>query len=426
MNSIQQFVDLRFGLFIHYGLYSLLGRGEWAMNREQIPREEYTALADPFTAENFDAGAICDLAVRSGMRYINFTTMHHDGFRLYDTKLSEFNSVKACGRDLTGEIVEAARRRGLKISLYHSLNNWMDLPDAVDALENPAYYRTFLEATFARVEELVETYNPIDVLWYDGWWPFDADGWQAAKMNDMVRKIQPHILFNGRNGLRGDFATPEGHLTAPSPWRPWEGCLCLCETWGFHKGDHDWKSASQVIDFLATCAQGNGNLLLNVGPRGDGSIPEPAIKVLGEVGDWLRHNGEAIYGTELFHFDLQRTGAQYRGDWNAHGPMTVKGNALYQLVRRWPGETLTLAGLKCEVQRVTHLATGREYSFLQSDNRVIVSGLPAAAPGLCPVFRFDCNAPPAIYLCGGMRTPQVAHPRYDPCESDLLAGQAPA
>lgn len=219
--SVDWFVRARFGLFIHYGLYSLLGRGEWVRNREQIPPEEYTALANQFTAERFDADALADLAVRAGMRYVCFTTMHHDGFRLYDTRLSAFRSR----RDLTGELVAACRRRGLRIALYHSLNNWHDQPDAVAALEDAASRETFLANTFARLRELVTRYNPIDVLWYDGWWPFDAQGWRATEMNEMVRRIQPHILFNGRNGLPGDFATPEGHLTAPRPWRPWEACI---------------------------------------------------------------------------------------------------------------------------------------------------------------------------------------------------------
>jgi alpha-L-fucosidase len=139
----------------------------------------------------------------------------------------------------------AARRHGLRIALYHSLNNWNDAPDAADALERPADRTRFIANTFARIRELVTRFNPIDVLWYDGWWPFDAQGWEAERTNAMVRDIQPHILFNGRNGLPGDFATPESHLGAPRPWRPWEGCLTLNNTWGYHAGDHDWKTPAR-------------------------------------------------------------------------------------------------------------------------------------------------------------------------------------
>ncbi|MFZ4695156.1 MAG: alpha-L-fucosidase [Verrucomicrobiia bacterium] len=415
------FPEARYGLFIHYGLYSLLARGEWVMNKEAIPFAEYKKLADRFTAEKFDAAAICDLAVRAGMKYIVLTTMHHEGFRLYDTALSNFSTAKtAARRDLVAEVVAAARKRGLRIGLYHSLNNWTDQPDSVAALEDKAAYAKFIENTFARVRELVTKFNPIDVMWYDGWWPFNAEGWRGEEMNAMVRSIQPHILFNGRNGLPGDFATPEGHLGSPKPWRPWEGCMTFNDSWGFHAGDHNWKTPGQIVDLLATCAQGRGNLLLNIGPRGDGSVPEESVRTLEAVGAWLKRGGEeAIFGTDSFTFDLRERG-DHRGDWNHNGPFTAKGNALYQLVRRWTGETLIVTGVGVPVRAVTLLGANRVLKFTQVDGKVTVTGLPAMPPDpLCPVLRFDCDRPPTIYVTGGQRTPRVPHPHYDPCPSDL-------
>ncbi|MEO6908643.1 MAG: alpha-L-fucosidase, partial [Abditibacteriaceae bacterium] len=335
------------------------------------------------------------------------TTMHHDGFRLYDTKLTDFNSVKSCGRDLTAEIVEAARTRNLKIGLYHSLNNWMDQPDGVAALEREMDYHTYIHNTFERIRELVEKFNPIDILWYDAPWPFDAERWQAEKMDAMVRSIQPQILINGRNGLPGDFATPEGHVAYPDPWRPWEACLTLNNSWGYNAGDEDWKSANQVLDLLAMCATGNGNLLLNIGPRGDGSVPDGSTRVLEEVGDWLRKNGEAIYDVEPFI-----NGENGRGDFCSHGHFTAKDNNLYVLVRRWPGEVLTIAGLKCKVLHARLLGSEKEYSFHQRNGRVQVIGLPPNAPGHCSVLRLECDKPPSMYLCGGMTTPHMPHPHY--------------
>ena len=179
-------------------------------------------IAKTFNPVNFNAEEICQLAVDAGMKYIVFVTMHHDGFRMYDTALSDYNSMHYCGRDFVREIVDSARKHGLKIVLYHSLNNWHDRPDAVDALENQESYRQFIDNTFARLKELVTRFDPIDVLWYDGWWPFNSEGWQAERMNAELRAIQPHLLFNGRNGLSGDFGTPEQHLSSPVPWRPWE------------------------------------------------------------------------------------------------------------------------------------------------------------------------------------------------------------
>ena len=245
-NKLDWFVQARYGMFIHFGVYSLLERAEWVLNREAIPMAEYKQLAARFTAEKFDADALCGLAVRAGMRYVVLTTMHHDGFRLYPTKLSDFCSK----RDLVGEMVTAARKHGLRIGLYHSLNNQADQPDAVAALEDKQAYERFIANTFERFRELVTRYNPIDTLWYDGWWPFNAEGWRAEELNAMVRAIQPHILFNGRNGLPGDFATPEGHLGAPKPWRPWEACMTLNDSWGFHAGDHNWKKPGQIADML--------------------------------------------------------------------------------------------------------------------------------------------------------------------------------
>ena len=355
------------------------------------------------------------------MKYVVLTTMHHEGFRLYDTALSDFSTAKtAAKRDLVAELVAAARKRGLRIGLYHSLNHWTDRPDTVDALEDKASYAKFLDNTFARLRELVTKFNPIDVMWYDGWWPFNAEGWRAEEMNAMLRKIQPNLLFNGRNGLPGDFATPEGHLGSPKPWRPWEACMTFNDSWGFHAGDHNWKTPGQVVDLLAACAQGRGNLLLNIGPRGDGSVPDESVRTLDAVGAWLKRGGEeAVFGTDSFTFDLQQKG-DHRGDWNHNGPFTAKGNSLYQLVRRWTGETLVIAGMEARVRAVTLLGVNRALKFTQDGGKVIVTGLPATPPDpLCPVVRFDGDRPPSIYLTGGLRTPQVPHPHYDPCPSDI-------
>ena len=413
------FVQARYGLFIHYGLYSLLERGEWVMNRERLPAEAMHALAERFTPERFDAGQLCDFAVAAGMRYINLTTMHHEGFRLYETELSDFHAKRYCGRDLVDELVTAARARGLRIALYHSLNNWSDSPDAADALESHDAYEEFIAATHARLQELVTRFNPIDVMWYDGWWPFSAEGWRAESMNAMIRRIQPHILFNGRNGLPGDFGTPEGHLTAPQPWRPWEGCMTLNEHWGYHRGDAQWKSAGQVIGLLAAAAAGKGNLLLNIGPRGDGSVPQASRDILLAVGQWLQRNGECIFDTDLFSYGLMSRD-NYNGDWSHNGPFTLKGKSLYHLVRYWPGREVVIAGLNCQVEQVELLNHGR-CTFAQRDGTVTISGLPDTPPdSLCPVLRLDCREVPQMYLSGGMRIPQAPHPPYDPCQSDII------
>jgi alpha-L-fucosidase len=423
--NIDWFLQARFGLFVHYGLYSILERGEWVMNRERLSRDEMLALARQFNPMNFDAEQICDLAVSAGMRYVNLTTMHHEGFRLYDTSLSDFNAMRYAKRDLVEEFVNAARQRGLKIALYHSLNNWMDKPDAVDALESKTAYEEFLGNTFARLRELVTRFNPVDILWYDGWWPFNAAGWQAERMNAMVREIQPHILFNGRNGLPGDFGTPEGHMSAPTPWRPWEGCITCNDHWSYHCGDHHWKGAEDVVDLLATAASARGNLMLNIGPRSDGSVPDASVEILARVGCWMNRNGEAIRDTDIFTYGLtDRRG--HHSDWSHQGLFTRNGKVLYHLVRFWPGGRMVVAGLNTAVEQVSFLHSGEELKFTQQDGKVTVHDLPEAAPDLvCTVLKFVCADVPEIYLAGGMRIPTVAHPPYDPCPSDILHGYPP-
>jgi len=415
------FVSARYGMFIHYGLYSQLGRGEWVMNRERMSHAEMRELAERFAPDRFDAEALCDLAVASGMRYVNLTTMHHEGFRLYDTELSDFNAMRYCGRDLVAEFVEAARKRGLKIELYHSLNNWFDQPDAADALESEESYRVFIERTFDRIRELVTRFNPIDGLWYDGWWPFSAERWRAEEMNAMVRDIQPHILLNGRNGLPGDFRTPEQHMSSPVPWRPWEACMTLNDHWGFHRGDDHWKRPKEVVGLLAKAAGGNGNLLLNIGPRGDGCVPAESVRVLKAVGEWLGRCGECIFDTDPFTYSLTERGG-HNGDWSSNGAFTLKGRSLYHLVRYWPGSGVVIAGLNAEVNSVFLLSEAgpQPCRFNQAGAKVEVAGLPETPPDpVCPVLRFDCRETPVVYLAAGMRVPAVPHPPYDPCSSDI-------
>lgn len=415
----EDFSSLQYGMFIHYGLFSQMGRGEWVMNREQIPPEEMKLQAEKFDPANFDAEAVCDLAVAGGMRYIVFTTMHHEGFRMYDTALSPYNSFNYCGRDLVQEMVTAARKRGLKIGLYHSLNNWFDSPDAVDALEDKASYEVFIKNTFARLEELVKRFSPIDIVWYDGWWPFNSVQWKAVEMNEMLRKIQSDLLFNGRNGLPGDFGTPEQHLTAPVPWRPWEGCMTLNDHWGFHAYDNHWKDPLDVVQMLMTCAAGHGNLLLNIGPRGDGSIPEESVRIVKQVGTWLNEGGrEALQNCEKFSFSPTLRDPADRGDWDSQGRFTTSGNDLYMILRFSPGKKLVLTGLEMKVLEVT-ACKDMTLNFTQDGGKIVVDLPEALEQKFAPVIRFRCDRKPSIYRTGGMRVPACEHPRYDPVAPDI-------
>jgi alpha-L-fucosidase len=420
-DNLNEFAGLRLGIFIHFGLSSMLGRGEWVLNRENLPIEEYKALADKFEPSEFNAEKIVKLIYNAGAKYVVFTTMHHDGFALYDSKLNSFNSVKyGSGRNLVKEVVQACRKYNLRIHLYHSLNNWTADPDAVNALEQKSNYKTFIANVHERIRELVTIFNPIDCLWYDGWWPFNAEGWKAEEMNKMVRKIQPHIIFNGRNGLPGDFATPEQHMSAPQPWRPWEACITHNRHWGYHKGDNVFKSSDEIIDLLTIAATGAGNLLINIGPDGKGRIPEPSKQLLNDLGRWTETNSEAIYETEPFTMDLRERGS-HRGDFFSHGRYSVKGNVLYLHLLSWPGKTFSIAGLECSALKCKLLGSEARIKLSQTGKRLTFDNLPQTPP--LPwggVLAVECDRKPVIYWTAGMRIPKVDHPRYDPCESDII------
>ena len=419
--NLEEFSRARLGVFVHYGLYSGLARGEWVLNRERIPLDEYRALAESFTAEKFDADNLAATAKRAGAKYLCFTTMHHDGFALYDSDVNPFNSTRSpCGRDLIGEVVEACRNHGLRVHLYHSLNHWTTSPDGVDALQSESARDAFVGFAHERIRELLTRFDPIDCLWYDGWWPFNADGWRATEMNAMALSIQPHILFNGRNGLPGDFATPEQHLTAPKPYRPWEACVTHNQNWSFHARDQHWKSTAQIVDMITEVATGAGNLLLNIGPDGDGAIPQASVKMLDEVGQWLAVNGEAIYGSEPFTCSLRERTDACRGDHYHHGRYTARENTLFMHLFNWPGEEFTITGLHSQALSCRLLGHDGPVNLRQADDKVRFTNLPADPPNpLGGVLAVDCDRPPCLYLTGGMRIPEVPHPRYDPCPSDV-------
>ena len=407
-------------MFVHFGLYSQLGRGEWVMNREQIPPREMHENALHFNPSNFDANELCELAVSGGMKYIVFTTMHHDGFRMYGTALSQHNSNECCGRDFVKEIVEAARAHNLKIGLYHSLNNWYDQPDAVAALESQSDYDVFIQNTFMRLKELLTLFNPIDIMWYDGWWPFDSAKWKALEMNQELRKIQPHLIFNGRNGLPGDFGTPENHITAPRPWRPWEACMTLNNHWGFHRSDKNWKSPVEVIGMLMKCAVGNGNLLLNVGPDGTGAIPLESSRIIRKVGKWIQDGGDELLAQGIeslpYAYGFRENGD--RGDWDAAGPFYARGNVLYQIMFYPPEGRHILTGVESKVRSVSSKRLG-ELPFRQEEGRLEINIPDSFYEAFAPVLRIECDGAPSIYRTGGMRVPKCQHPRYDPVQPDI-------
>jgi len=327
--------EAKFGMFIHFGLYSVIGRHEWAMEMEGIPVAEYEKLAEQFNPKPYAAREWARLAKRAGMKYMVMTTKHHEGFCLFDTEFTDYCAPKrACGRDLVAEFVEAARAEGLRVGFYYSLMDWHH-PDGARCAEDEAARKRFVKYIHGQVRELMTNYGKIDILWYDVPWPLDAEGWESAKMNRMVRELQPDIIINNRSGLPEDFSTPEQHVRGEPAGRAWEACMTMNDSWGYHKADDNWKTPKQILRYLITCARDGGNYLLNIGPKPDGSVPEESVHILNVVGEWMDKYGHTIYGAEPC--DVKRS---------CFANFTRKGTTLYVHVHFWPGREWAIGGIR--------------------------------------------------------------------------------
>ncbi len=394
---IRWWQEARFGMFIHWGLYAQIGRHEWVMNRERIPVAEYEKLAATWHPKERPAREWARLAAASGMKYMVMTTKHHEGFCLWDTAQTDYNAVKhGPGRDLVREYVDACREFGLKVGFYYSLMDWHH-PDGAKCAVDEAARRRFLDFTQGCVRELCTNYGKLDILWYDVSWPLKSpELWESARMNALVRELQPHILINNRSQLDEDFGTPEEHVTAEKAGRNWEACMTFNGSWGYMPSAIDWRSVRDLISMLRVAAAGQGNLLLNIGPKPDGSVPEEAYERLAPVGQWIAQNGEALYG------QVER--ADGRMEWMPTGQFTIKGNTAYYWCSRWPGRELVIGGLQAKVLYASLLATGATIAFEQTEDRLVLKGLPETNPDTLAgvaVIKLECASAPRQVLGAG-------------------------
>lgn len=374
----------RFGMFIHFGVYSTIGRHEWVMENEAIPIGDYTARAAAFRPALNSPRAWAKLAKAAGMKYMVMTTKHHEGFCNFDTKHTNYCAPRqGPGRDMVREYVDAARAEGLRVGFYYSLMDWHH-PDGARCATDEAARRRFVDYTHGLIRELLTNYGKVDVLWYDVAWPLDANGWESARMNDMVFQLQPEIIVNNRNKLHGDFSTPEQKIVAETGGRAWESCMTLNDSWGYQRADDNWKSSRTVIRNLIQCARDGGNYLLNIGPKPDGSIPEPSVRILSEVGEWMQTNGHTIYESDLCQ--VRRSN---------YASFTRKGNTLFMHVHFWPGEYVAISGLRAKVKSAHLLKSGADVKFTQDDFQTKLTGLPEQAPD-SPVttIALECESEP--------------------------------
>jgi alpha-L-fucosidase len=357
--------EARFGMFIHWGLYSQLARHEWVMNRERIPVKEYEKLADGWKPKERPAREWAALAKKAGMRYMVMTTKHHEGFLLWDSKLSDYNAARrGPGRDLVREYVEACREFGLRVGFYYSLMDWHH-PDGARCAKDEKARKRFTEYTQGLVRELCSNYGKLDILWYDVSWPLpDARAWDSYRMNTMVRELQPEIIINNRSKLDEDFGTPEEHIKPAEAGRSWEACMTFNGSWGYQWAPpEDWRSVREVLRMLRTCTAGGGNLLLNIGPFADGSVPPEAVERLTAVGQWLEKYGGILYGPvdRLPKTEGMPTGA-----------FTRKGKTFYFWCTRPPGDQLAIGGLRAKLKRARLYPDGQPLPFTQTKDRLVI------------------------------------------------------
>ena len=371
--------DARFGMFIHFGLYAQLGRNEWAIPFENIPVEEYEKLADQFQPKEDAPREWAALAKKAGMKYMVLTTRHHEGFSLWDSKVNPYNSVNhGPHRDIVREFVDACREFGLKIGFYSSLMDWHH-PDGWRCAFDPEARVRFLDYIKALNRELLTQYGKVDILWYDCPMPMESwEGWDSLEMNQQMRELQPHILINDRSKLNEDFGTPEEHITKTD--RDWEACMTFNGiSWGYvdsAQARNYSYSAQQIIKMINTCCEGGGNLLLNIGPAPDGSVPEEAIEPLETVGRWLEENGRVVYGKQTRKIEWNKP---YCG--NAVSGSSSDGKTIYLWNWIWPtGGEMAIGGYQKAPKAIRLVRDGTPIAFEHRGHRILLKNLPAQSP----------------------------------------------
>ena len=349
--------EAKFGMFIHWGLYcvpadatDLNGNhtiAEWYLTNKQMQLADYVKFADRFNPVKFDAAAWVKTAKDAGMKYIVITSKHHEGFCMFDTKLTDYSIVKATPykHDPIKDLAEECRKQGLKLCFYYSVMDWHEpdyLPrrpwEGANRPADGADFSRYLDYMKGQLKELLTNYGPIGIIWFDGSWEHGADQLHSAEVNAMLRSLQPGILINNRNQLPEDYDTPEQSIppSALANGRLWETCMTMNDTWGYAANDPNWKSSEDLIRKLIDIASKGGNFLLNVGPMSTGEFPKESIERLADIGKWMKVNNESIYGTTKSPFSRM----------DFPGRCTVKGNKLYVHVFTWPKDGgITLPGL---------------------------------------------------------------------------------
>jgi alpha-L-fucosidase len=362
---LEEWKDARFGMFIHWGPVSLKGTEiGWSRGKE-IPIDEYDALYKQFNPVNFNADEWVKLAKDAGMKYIVFTSKHHDGFCMWDTKYTDHNIMNSpFKRDVMKELAEACKKQGMALCFYHSTTDWYNpdfpLTSPGGTVRRPtSNLDRYTEYLKNQSVEIIKNYGPLLVMWYDV--PQEFDSVRGQSVIDYIRKIQPDILVNDRTGAKGDFDTPEQRVGTFQNDRAWETCMTIGRQWAWKPND-EVKSLEQCLHSLIRSAGGDGNLLFNVGPKPDGTIEPLQAERLREMGKWLEKFGYAVYGT--------RGGPFKPTDW---GVSTRKGNKIYLHILKWSGTSpkINLPDMGMEIKKCT-LASGGKVKYSKQNGENII------------------------------------------------------
>jgi len=307
-SKMDWFQDAKLGIFIHWGLYSVEGISEsWSFYNGYLSHEDYLKQLHGFGAEKYNPKEWVDLIAQSGAKYTVITSKHHEGFALWNTKYGDLNAVKSskAKRDVLTPFVEEVREKELKLGLYFSLPDWSyedythhtKIKKRYQIKEAPKRWKKYLEYMNGQLEELKKNYTP-DLWWFDGDWEHTAQEWGVDQIKARLTKNSPHIIFNSRLNGKGDYETPEIGIPVSRPEaKYWELCVTMNDSWGFQKNDDNYKTPLQIIDLLVDCISKGGNLLLDIGPKADGTIPKEQQHLLKELGKWTQKHSTAIYGT---------------------------------------------------------------------------------------------------------------------------------
>ncbi len=370
------FTAARLGVFVHWDHASQAGLElSWPMagglfalpHCQVVPAEEYHAHARTFDPQGWDADDLAARAVDAGAGYAVLTAKHHSGFAMWPTAQSDHSIAHTpYGRDIVGSFVEATRSAGLRVGLYFSLSDWHHpaypplrdehrpyLPGHTPPMPDEATWARYLDFQRAQLRELLTDYGRIDLLWFDGGWERPAAAWKPRELEAMLRELQPGIVLNDRLYGVGDYATPEQFVPSVAPDGPWETCMTMNESWGWNPDDPDLKSGRRLVHTLCEVAGKGGNLLLNVSPRGDGTLPPEQVERLAHVGRWMDRHAEAVVDTE--------PGLE---PWQFYGPSTRHGRTTYLHLLSRPYEEVTVRGVPVRrVRSVRVLGTGEELAF---------------------------------------------------------------